>query len=209
MSDPEFANVRTSRIRNSLAVFRPFLEFAKEELMIGILHPGGGQYDCLSLINATRPVLEMNLVGSAHVNGQTYFNLVEIWDRLSRENAQEIGEYLFAQGRVEAAPKSRHRIPFLEMLDDMVKEFDVSSNRVVELRWGWFDSSTEGSVSNFPDFPEHFPPNWQDVQPVASEYFGWAANILQIEVDGDIVATYNQRLYEKLDQNFRLIRFFG
>lgn len=209
MSNPEFANVRTSRIRNSLAVFRPFLEFAKEELMIGILHPGGGQYDCLSLINATRPVLEMNLVGSAHVNGQAPFSLAEIWNRLELENAEEIGEYLFTQGRIEAAPKSRQRTPSLEMLDDMVKEFDDSSNHVVELLWGWFDSSTEGSLSKFPDFPDSFPSYWQDVQPVASQYFGWAANILQIEVDGEIIATYNQRLSEKLDRNNRLIRFSG
>ena len=132
----------------------------------------------------------------------------DIWDQINPDNAEEIGAQLFLRSGFERAYDTDQRAPMLAMLDDIALQFANHPDQHVELRWGWFDSSEE-SGTEISEFPSNFPPYWQDVKPVASQHYGWSANILKVEVDGRIIATYNQRTCEKLDQENKLTRFTG
>lgn len=52
-------------IISALKVFYYYLSWSEKDLMLGILHPGGGQYHCLSIMDDSQVLLHMNKFASA------------------------------------------------------------------------------------------------------------------------------------------------
>ena len=184
---------------SSLKVFYYYLANAEQDLMLGILHPGGGQYYCLSILDSRQVLLHMNRNASATAFYPASFVVRDFAVR-AQKNSEKVAASLFAGSKMEYAygAITPSRGSKLRMVAHMIGQLEELKGQDVDLLWGYFDSDNEGAFSNFDVFPSNFPENWETAQPVNSQNYDWSANILQIVAGGQIVATYNQQTAEVL-----------
>lgn len=183
----------------ALKVFYYYTTHAEQDLMLGILHPGGGQYPCLSIIDRNQVLVHMNRHGSA----TTFFprlHSVRDFGEKARKAPEKVAASLFGGSGIlhSYGHISDSRAARLRMIAHMIGLLDELRLESVDLRWGYFDSAEEGSFSTFSTFPNYFPPYWEMAEPVNTQHYDWAANILQVIVGNEIVATYNQMTAEVL-----------
>ncbi len=186
-------------IISALKVFYYYLANAEQDLMLGILHPGGGQYYCLSIMDARQVLLHMNRNASATTLYPASFVVRDFADK-AHKNPEKVAASLFAGSGMEYAygAITPSRGSKLRMVAHMIGLLEELKGQDVDLLWGYFDSDNEGAFSNFDVFPSNFPENWETAKPVNIQNYDWSANILQIEAGGQIVATYNQQTAEVL-----------
>jgi len=186
-------------IISALKVFYYYLANAEQDLMLGILHPGGGQYYCLSIMDARQVLLHMNRGASATTFSPVTYSVQDFADK-AHKNPEKVAASLFAGSRMEYAygAITPSRASKLRMVAHMIGLLEELKGQDVDLLWGYFDSDNEGAFSNFDVFPSNFPEDWETAQPVNSQNYDWSANILQIVAGGQIVATYNQQTAEVL-----------
>jgi hypothetical protein len=186
-------------IESALKVFYYYLANAEQDLMLGILHPGGGQYNCLSIMDARGVLLHMNRGASATAFHPATFTVQDFAEK-AHKNPEKVAASLFAGSKMEYAygAISSSRASKLRMIAHMIGLLEELQGEGVDLLWGYFDSDNEGAWSNFDVFPSTFPANWEVAKPVNSQYYDWSANILQVEAGGQIIATYNQQAAEVL-----------
>jgi hypothetical protein len=186
-------------IISALKVFYYYLANAEQDLMLGILHPGGGQYYCLSILDSRQVLLHMNRNASATAFYPASF-VVRDFAVKAQKNSEKVAASLFAGSKMEYAYGSITPIrgSKLRMVAHMIGLLEELKGQDVDLLWGYFDSDNEGAFSNFDVLPSNFPENWETAQPVNSHNYDWSANILQIVAGGQIVATYNQQTAEVL-----------
>ena len=186
-------------IISALKVFYYYLANAEQDLMLGILHPGGGQYYCLSILDSRQVLLHMNRNASATAFYPASF-VVRDFAVKAQKNSEKVAASLFAGSKMEYAYGSITPIrgSKLRMVAHMIGLLEELKGQDVDLLWGYFDSDNEGAFSNFDVLPSNFPENWETAQPVNSQNYDWSANILQIVAGGQIVATYNQQTAEVL-----------
>jgi hypothetical protein len=184
---------------SALKVFYYYLANAEQDLMLGILHPGGGQYYCLSILDSRQVLLHMNRNASATAFYPASF-VVRDFAEKAQKNSEKVAASLFAGSKMEYAYGSINpsRGSKLRMVAHMIGLLEELIGQDVDLLWGYFDSDNEGTFSNFDVFPSNFPEDWETAQPVNSQNYDWSANILQIVAGGQIVATYNQQTAEVL-----------
>jgi hypothetical protein len=195
-------------IISALKVFCYYLTWSEKDLMLGILHPGGGQYHCLSIMDDQQVLVHLNKNASATTFHPAQHSISDFGEK-AEKNPEKFAQSLYTgslmthtYGAVDSARASR-----LKMLAHMIGTLEELEGESVDLRWGFFDSASEGSYSNFETMPADFPASWGQVPPVNGIFYDWAANILQIEVDGRIVATYNQQAAELLRNSGQLLKF--
>jgi hypothetical protein len=195
-------------IESALKVFYYYLANAEQDLMLGILHPGGGQYYCLSIMDAREVLLHMNRGASATTFSPAHYSVQDFAEK-AHENPEKVAASLFAGSKMEYAygAISSSRASKLRMIAHMIGLLEELQGEGVDLLWGYFDSSNEGAWPNFNVFPANFPENWQSTKPVNSEHYDWSANILQVVAGGEIVATYNQATAEVLLKSGNLKKF--
>lgn len=192
----------------SLKIFYYYLTWSEKDLMLGILHPGGGQYHCLSFMDDQQVLVHLNKHASATTFYPAQHSIAGFGEKAER-NPEKLAQSLYAgslmihaYGAVDSARASK-----LRMLAHMIGTLEELEGKNVDLRWGFFDSSSEGAYSNFETMPAEFPVEWGKVQPVNGIFYDWAANILQIEVEGQVVATYNQQTAELLRSSGQVLKF--
>ena len=195
-------------IISALKVFYYYLTWSDKDLMLGILHPGGGQYHCLSFMDDQQVLVHLNKHASATAFYPAHQSIEGFGEKAER-NPEKFAQSLYAgslmvhtYGAVDSLRASK-----LRMLAHMIGTLEELEGKRADLRWGFFDSSSEGSYSHFETMPVEFPTNWGQVRPVNGIFYDWAANILQIEVDGQVVATYNQQTAELLRSSGQMLRF--
>jgi hypothetical protein len=186
-------------IESALKVFYYYLANAEQDLMLGILHPGGGQYYCLSIMDAREVLLHMNRGASATAFSPVHYSVQDFAEK-AHKNPEKVAASLFAGSKMEYAygAMTPSRGSKLRMVAHMIGLLEELKGQDVDLKWGYFDSDNEGAFSNFDVFPINFPGNWESAKPVNSQVYDWSANILQVVARGDIVATYNQQTAEVL-----------
>ncbi len=195
-------------IISALRVFYYYLSWSEKDLMLGILHPGGGQYHCLTIMDDSKVLLHMNKFASATTFFPASFSVTDFGGKAMR-NPEKVAQSLFSgsimnhtYGVVNSARAAK-----MKMIAHMLGLLEELQGNRVELLWGFFDSSSEGAYSNFETVPKEFPPVWTKVSPVNTLFYDWAANILQIESNGEVIATYNQQTGQLLRSSGELVQF--
>ena len=196
------------QIVSALKVFYYYLANSEKDLMFGILHPGGGQYYCLSIINDDEVLLHMNRDASATTFSPGHY-VLEDFARKAMANPEKVASSLFSGSKMEYSygSISVSRAAKLRMVAHMIGLLGELAGNSVDLRWGYSDSSDEGAVSNFDSFPIAFPSNWSEILPVNSKTYDWAGNILEVISEGMVVATYNQQAAELMRSNGEITKF--
>lgn len=196
------------QIVSALKVFYYYLANSEKDLMFGILHPGDGQYYCLSIIDDNQVLLYMNRDASATTFHPSHY-VLEDFGRKAKANPEKVASSLYSGSEMEYSYGSinARRAAKLRMVAHIIGLLGELTGNKVDLRWGYSDSSDEGAVSNFNSFPSAFPLSWSEVLPVNSKNYDWAGNILQVTAEGMVVATYNQQTAELLLPNGRVTKF--
>jgi len=196
------------QIVSALKVFYYYLANSEKDLMFAILHPGGGQYYCLSIISDDQVLLYMNRDASASTFSPGQY-VLEDFGRKAIANPEKVASSLFSGSKMEYSygSISESRAAKLRMVAHMIGLLGELAGSNVDLMWGYSDSDDEGAVSNFDSFPSSFPSNWSGILPVNSRIYDWAGNILQITSEGNVVATYNQQAAELLRSNGEFTKF--
>lgn len=208
MTEQDLSDKRRLEIISALKIFYYYLTWSENDLMLGILHPGGGQYHCISFIDSQQVLVHLNQYASATAFYPAQHSIEEFGEKANR-NPEKFAHSLYAgslmthtYGAVDSTRASK-----LRMFAHMIGAFEELVGRIADLRWGFFDSSSEGSYSNFETIPAEFPANWGSFRPVNGQFYDWSANILQIEVEGEVVATYNQQAAELLRVSGQVVKF--
>lgn len=196
------------QIQAAFKVFHYYLSHAEQDMMFGILHPGGGQYYCLSILDSDKVLVLMNRDASATAQAPKNY-LVQDFAQKASDNAEKLAISLYAGSGLPYAYESvsNQRAAKLRMVGHILGLLDELAGKEADLAWGFFDSSSEGSFSNFHEFPEKFPAHWKGILPVNKQFYDWSANILQIAANGEIVATYNQQTAEVLLSSGQIRKF--
>lgn len=210
MDDQEMMRRWPLEIAASLKVFYCYLANADRELMFAILHPGGGQYYCLSILDSEHVLLYMNRHGSATTFFPKDYRIEEFWPKVLK-NPEKLAAKLFAGSKMEYSYDhlDTERVGQLRMVSHMIALLEANHDREnTDLRWGYFDSSGEDrSGANLRRLPSGYPEQWANVPAVNREHYDWSANIIEIIVEGRTAATYNQRTGEALLPTGELIKF--
>lgn len=195
-------------IISALKVFYYYLTNSDRDLMLGILRPGGGQYYCLSILDARQVLLHMNRDASATTFYPAEFVVGEFGTKAAAK-PEKIAAELFAGSKMEYTYGAidSARASKLRMIAHMLGLLDEFKGSQVDLNWGYFDSSDEGASANFVELQPGWPESWLTSTPVNSLYYGWAANILQITSNGEVIVTYNQQTAEAISLSGNLRRF--
>jgi len=195
------------QIISALKVFYHYLANSERDLMLGILHPAGGQYYCLSIIDDQRVLLYMNKDASATSFYPEHY-VVEDFARKAIVNPEKVASSLFSGSKMEYSygSISASRAAKLRMVAHMIGLLAELAGNNVDLRWGYFDGDDD-AVSKFNSFPSSYPFGWSEVAPVNTRNYDWSGNILEVTSEGAIVATYNQQTAEALLANGDLIQF--
>ena len=149
------------------------------EVAPAILHPGGGQYDCLSLVDDDGvPRIQMNRNGeSTDLNGSLFR---DTWVKATKNLAQTALKIAGKSGLPMSTPaESPNRI--LSASAQLI-DFHLD-DPTAEVHWMWFDGDGEsgpadGALGDF-SIPEH----WSTFVP-ANRYVGWQAWLWLVSYDG-------------------------
>jgi hypothetical protein len=208
MENSENTEAWRQEIISALKVFHYYLANSDGDLMLGILQPGGGQYYCLSILDEKNVLLYMNRGASATSFSPQHFALPDFAKKALRAPEKvaatlfEGSNMTYSYGSITPVKASK-----LRMIAHMIGLLEELEGQVVDLEWGYFDSSDAGAESKFETLPQEYPKSWGDVAPVKADVYGWAANILRVTADGQVAATYNQQTAEVLLVTGRLISF--
>jgi len=123
-------------------------------------HPGGGQYDCLSLFFDNRHIADLNRVGSFHVfNSTGHSPPMDIWQSLAEEDVQDvlgqICKCLELQVPIKLPPSTSDVIVYRFIAAFL--GHSAFGKEKWECRNGYFDSSgneESGPSLSFDLFPE-------------------------------------------------------
>ena len=208
MGNSENTEAWRLEIISALKVFHYYLAHSDRDLMLGILQPGGGQYYCLSILDEENVLVYMNRGASATAFSPQHFALPDFAKKALRQPEKvaarlfEGSNMTYSYGSITSLKASK-----LRMIAHMIGLLEELERQVVDLEWGYFDSSDAGAASRFDALPAEYPTSWGDVPPVKADVYGWAANIFRVTADGDAVATYNQQTAEVLLATGRLFTF--
>jgi hypothetical protein len=172
----------------SWMVIAEVLKIAAGPLRIGILHPGGGQYDSLCLITPTGdPVMQLNRNG---VNALAGDELVEnIWETAAN-NPRLAALRIMDEGNLPAELEPTEEYQNLSLMATNIANYlTLNLNTGTSVEWGWFDSTYGSNKSSVLDSFK-IPEEWKVAEP-AFPGTEWQSNIFIILKAGVAVAAVN------------------
>ena len=182
----------------SWMVLSELLKIVSEDCFIGVLHPGDGQYDCLSLISPRLSAfLYLNREGtSCLAGGQVISN---IWSRAAISPRECC---LFIVSEAEMAVEYPEDISSDRqiMVDTSIKIASLLNEKYssnLKAIWGWSDSPYESQPCNLLtefDIPEE----WKDVSG-PSETISWQGWLFCITQDNEPYICVNMRTGKSID----------
>jgi len=180
----------------SWMVIAEVLKIAAGPLRIGVLHPGGGQYDSLCLITPTGDsVLQLNRNG---VNALAGDELVEhIWET-AVNNPRLAALRIMDEGDLpaELEPTEGHKNLSL-MATNIANYLTLNLSAGTSVEWGWFDSTYGSGRSPVVDSFK-IPEEWKIAKP-AFPGTEWQSNIFIILKAGTAVAAVNAETMEAVN----------
>jgi hypothetical protein len=159
----------------SWRIIAEILLYIEKPVGIAVLHPGGGQYDTLSLVTKESEVfLSLNRNGSsALINNQI---VGDIWE-IASKNFNEAISMLTELGGLNQSFKEQDKNSILsihisKLVDRLEKNPDLQESFV----WGWIDSPF-GSGPNYEVLQSFsFPGSWKTADPLIPGT-GWESNV--------------------------------
>lgn len=140
------------------------------DLDIAVLHPGGGQYDTLSLVTFDgHPVVQINRNA---VNAMAGNELVENIFATAAKSPELAGQKIGRNLKIEeAVPLSAHSKKRIELAVQIGNFLAANLSAKAHCEWGWFDSTYgTGPNTNLQAF--QLPESWKQQQGLFKET-GW------------------------------------
>ena len=181
----------------SWMVLSELLKVVSDDVFVGVLHPGDGQYDCLSLLTANQgtPIMLNREGSSAIVNGQVVGN---IWPRAAVDPNQSC-MFIVSKADIglESDGISSNRQVVVDTCIRIASFLNEGYNSNLKAVWGWSDS-TYGSgpsslLSNF-DIAEE----WKVIAG-PSDSISWQGWLFCITQDDKPVILVNMKTGESID----------
>lgn len=148
---------------------------------IAVLHPGGGQYDSLSLVTRDAEViLGLNRNGSsALINDQL---VGDIW-KIANDDLDVAISIILEAGKINPAASTVGKNLFISnFASEIARHLEKYADSGASAEWGWVDSSY-GSGPNH-EVLEKFsiPLMWKSIEPMIPGT-GWPSNIFVLTHD--------------------------
>lgn len=166
------------------------------DLDIAVLHPGGGQYDTLSLVTFDgHPVVQINRNG---VNAMAGSELVENIFDTAAKSPELSGQKIVRNLKVdEAVPLSAHRKKRIELAVQIGNFLAANLSGKAHCEWGWFDSTYgTGPNPNLQAF--QLPEPWKEQQGLFKET-GWESGLFLLFKSESPFAAVNMITGEIID----------
>lgn len=176
------------------------LGFISEDVCIGDLHPGGGQYDCLSLISkAPAPILMLNRNGTSASSGN---NLVHgIWDRAEKQGYRDTALHILntVQAPMDEMNESR-RVDLILSCRRIARWVKIESNGLGKATCCWVDDPSFVGPSNYFLDQVAIPESWKvDYGPYSPS--NWTAWLYALSIDEKVQGLVNMRTGEAIVGN--------
>ena len=166
------------------------------DLDIAVLHPGGGQYDTLSLVTFDgHPVVQINRNGMNAVAGS---ELVENIFVSAAKSPELAGQKIVRNLEVdEVVPLSAHRKKRIELAVQIGNFLAANLSGKAHCEWGWFDSTYgAGPNPNLQAF--QLPESWKQQQGLFKET-GWGSGLFLLFKNESPFAVVNMITGEIVD----------
>ncbi len=168
------------------------------ELFIGDLHPGGGQYDCLSLITkAPSPFLMLNRAGdSAEFNGTL---IEDIWLKSVRDGIQETALHILQESKSEFAKNGTDKNKVLVLAcKRMARWVNAQKSERVKPFCCWIDDQNYVGPAQSLINKVKIPQNWKSQKP-PYESSDWSAWLFALTIDEEVIGVVNMMTGDAID----------
>lgn len=167
------------KVRLSWALLARIASQVDTEVVPAVLHPGGGQYDCLSLMDVDgRPLVMMNRNGeSTELSGKQFKGT---WAKATKDTSQTALKIVKKSGLPVSIPsETPNRVVAAAA---QLIEFHLEDDHA-DVQWMWFDGEDESGPNDYAIRNFDVPPHWSSFFPPSRE-FGWQAWLWMISYDG-------------------------
>ncbi|CAB4566084.1 MAG: hypothetical protein F2555_02180 [Actinobacteria bacterium] len=178
------------------------LRFIDQDLVFADLHPGGGQYDCLSLISReSEIVLMLNRAGSSAA-GKTD-HVEDIWETAIKENARAAAMYILSELGIDMYDEKDKDIDNSDQVltcKRMARWVQSQSEKIGKPICCWIDDTYYvGQAKTFLEQVK-IPPNWIAQEP---PYKGtdWSAWLFALTMGDKVVAMVNMKTGEAINRD--------
>jgi hypothetical protein len=183
----------------SWIVAAELLKNIDDEVFIGILYPGGDQYDCLSLVTPQEePFIMLNRNGvNCNVRGSL---VTDIWSSAAQDPKQCAAIILSELGpEYEFNVNSQRNKLLVEIAINIATYLNENYGRKASVDWAWIDASSYVGRNEIID-EFSIPDKWKLVEG-PSENISWEGWLFIIKHDTQAVAVVNMQTGESLDKN--------
>jgi hypothetical protein len=170
------------------------------DLYVGDLHPGGGQYDCLSLITSTpNPLVMLNRAGDSALIGDTVVE--DIWLKGVREKADKTALYILEKSNLTINDANAERNKDLILTCKRMSRW-VQSQRKLEAKpiCCWIDDTYfVGPATTLLEQVE-IPAAWKAQEP-PYESSDWSAWLYALTVEGKVNGLVNMKTGDAINSD--------
>lgn len=167
------------KVRLSWALLARIASQVDIEVAPAVLHPGGGQYDCLSLIDADgRQLVMMNRNGESTELAGKQFN--DTWTKAAKDASQTALKIVKKSGMPVSNPSETPNRLLVSAAQ--LVEFHLEDERA-DVRWMWFDGDEESGPNDQAIRGFDVPSHWSSLVP-PTRYIGWQAWLWLVSYEG-------------------------
>jgi hypothetical protein len=162
------------------------------DLFVGDLHPGGGQYDCLSLITSTpNPLVMLNRAGDSALIGDAVVE--DIWLKGVREKADKTALYILEKSNLTINDANAERNKDLILTCKRMARW-VQSQRKLEAKpiCCWIDDTYFVGPATSLLEQVRIPDEWKTQAP-PYESSDWSAWLYALTVEGKVTGLVNMK----------------
>lgn len=174
------------------------LSLVKEEVVVGDLHPGDGQYDCLSLIARNpNPFLMLNRNGTSAISGDVIVE--DIWLRAARLGTRETALHIISAAAIEIDETIRNSrkeiIETCKRIAFWVRTKSEKNGRAI-CCWvdGVYGAGPDGTLMSQVKIPK----SWQLLDPPYSSS-DWSAWIYALTIEEKVIGLVNMLTGEAIN----------
>jgi len=184
------------------------LEFIDQDLYLADLHPGEGQYDCLSLVTNNGDVtlmLNRNGTSAASPNG-----LVEnIWEEATKNGARLATVKILTDLDIEMRGESdNEKVDLRLTCRRMARWVRQQSNKKGKPLCCWVDDTYSVGTANYLLSQVKIPPTWANqVPPYKST--DWSAWLFALTIDEKVIGLVNMKTGDAINSDgTRMVQWY-
>ena len=190
MADPEITQNQTQYL--SWKIMASALEFIDQNLYVADLHPGDGQYDCLSLINRNGEVILMlNREGtSAASNSEVVSN---IWNDAIKNGIRPTTMDTLTELDIEMTEAiDKERSELILTCKRIARWVQYQSNNKGKPICCWTDNTYSVGANKFLLEQVQIPQSWTTLEP-PTKSIDWSAWLFALTIDEKVIAMVNMK----------------